>query len=254
MGTVTVIPGAASRLDVTANQRWHQDSLGIADTAESEDMFGFSLATGDFDGSGHDDLAVGVLGEDVGSVEDAGAVNLIYGAGVGLRATGNQLWHQDGTGIADAAEVADSFGSALTAGDFNASGHDDLAVGAPLESVGSIGTAGAVNVIYGSGSRLSATGNQLWSQDSAGIAEAAEFVDLLGSSLTAGDFNGSAHDDLVAGVPGEDVASVVNAGAVNVIYGAGVGLRPDDNQHWHQDSPGIAGVAERDDNLGRLPR
>ena len=40
--------------------------------------------------------------EVVGSLGSAGAVNVIYGAGVGLRATGNQLWHQNSTNVADA--------------------------------------------------------------------------------------------------------------------------------------------------------
>jgi hypothetical protein len=49
----------------------------------------------------------------VGLVGDAGAVSVLYGAGIGLRATGNQLWHQDSAGIADTAEIADQFGFSL---------------------------------------------------------------------------------------------------------------------------------------------
>jgi len=44
---------------------------------------------------------------------DAGAVNVLYGAGVGLRANGNQLWHQNSTGIADVAEFDEDFGISL---------------------------------------------------------------------------------------------------------------------------------------------
>ena len=66
------------------------------------------------------------------------------------------------------------------AGDFNGDGHDDLAVGVPFESLGVVDLAGAVNVIHGSASRLSADGNQLWHQDSPGIADAAEGGDLFG--------------------------------------------------------------------------
>ncbi|MCB0978520.1 MAG: FG-GAP repeat protein, partial [Acidimicrobiales bacterium] len=42
------------------------------------------IAHGDFDGDGVDDLAIGVPGENVGSVVDAGVVNLIYGSRSGL--------------------------------------------------------------------------------------------------------------------------------------------------------------------------
>jgi hypothetical protein len=190
------------------------------------------------------------VGEDVGSVENAGAVNVIYGAGVGLRANDNQLRHQNSTGIADAAEFSDNFGSSLAAGDLNGSGHDDLAVGVQDEGVGSVGAAGAVNVIYGSATRLATDGNQLWHQNSMGIADAAETGDRFGSSLTAGDFNGSGHDDLAVGVPFEGFGSAFFAGAANVIYGAGVGVRERDNQFWHQDRAGIADAVETGDAFG----
>jgi len=38
---------------------------------------------GDFNGDGFTDLAVGVSGEDVGSAQDAGGVNIIYGSASG---------------------------------------------------------------------------------------------------------------------------------------------------------------------------
>jgi hypothetical protein len=249
-GAVNVIYGSAGRLTADANQLWTQNSAGIADAVEEFDLFGLSLTAGDFNGSGHDDLAIGAPFEDLGALFDAGAVNVIYGAGVGLRATGNQLWHQDSTGIVDAANTTELFGFSLTAGDFNGSGHDDLAVGVTDQDVGSAFDAGAVNVIYGSAVRLTADANQLWHQDSAGIADAVEDFDRFGSSLAAGDFNGSGHDDLAIGVPREDVGSIVDAGGVNVIYGAGVGLRASGNQHWHQNSAGISDAAEADDRFG----
>jgi hypothetical protein len=48
----------------------------------------------------------------VGSVEDAGAVNVLYGAATGLSASGNQFWHQDTPSVLDAAERLDYFGVA----------------------------------------------------------------------------------------------------------------------------------------------
>ena len=84
----------------------------------------------DFNGDGFDDLAVGVPGEDIGTINSAGAVNVIYGSSGGLSCGGNQFWHQDSSGILDTAEASDQFGDALAAGDFNGDGFDDdLAVG-----------------------------------------------------------------------------------------------------------------------------
>ena len=38
------------------------------------------------------------------------------------------------------------------------------------------------------------------------------------------DFNGDGKDDLAIGVPGEDVGSTINGGAVQVLYGSSSGL------------------------------
>ncbi|HYG68334.1 MAG TPA: T9SS type A sorting domain-containing protein, partial [Anaeromyxobacteraceae bacterium] len=72
-----------------------QGGNGILDAAEELDAFGQAVAAGDFNGDGFDDLASGVPFEDMGTLEDAGAVNAIYGRSGGLAANGNQLWNQD---------------------------------------------------------------------------------------------------------------------------------------------------------------
>ena len=69
----------------------------------------------DFNGDGRDDLAIGAPGEDLpdgagGTVFSAGAVHILYGSGKGLRARGDQFWHQDRPGVKDAAEESDFFG------------------------------------------------------------------------------------------------------------------------------------------------
>ncbi len=115
----------------------------------------------DFNNDGFDDLALGVPGENVGSAANAGAVNIIYGSATGLRATGNQLWHQNITAVQGAAETGDRFGAALACGNFNLDLFDDLAIGAPGEAIGAVNDAGAVNVLFGSSGGLTATGNEL---------------------------------------------------------------------------------------------
>jgi hypothetical protein len=67
--------------------------------------------------------------------------------------------------------------------DFNGDGFADLAIGVPLEDTAGNTNDGGVSVIYGSAGGLSATGNQFWNQDSAGIFGAAESGDEFGLSL-----------------------------------------------------------------------
>lgn len=232
------------------DQLWSQDSTNIEGEIEAFDNFGGVLATGDFNGDGYDDLAVGSPLEDIDATVDAGAVNIIYGSSFsGLRSTNDQIWYQGFGSLSDAAEAGDYFGRSLTSGDFNNDGYDDLAIGVPGESVGGDSGAGATHILYGTGSGLSATNNQLWHQDSLS-GSSAEVGDNFGSSLTSGDFNNDGYADLGVGAAGEDWISTVNAGAVNVIYGATSGLSATGNQIWTQDSFQVEDQAEQDDRFG----
>lgn len=231
---------------------WHQDIDGIEGEAESHDDFGYSLAVGDFDDDGDDDLAIGVPGEDVGSSDDgAGAVNVIYGSGKGLTDDDNQYWHQGRPGIEGEPDDDERFGYALAAGDFDDDGHDDLAIGAPGEDFESHDEAGQVQVLYGKSDGLSSDDDQRWHQSIDDIEGTAEAHDEFGAALCTGDYDGDGTSDLVIGVPFEDVGSDDNAGSVNVIYGDDSdGLTDKDNQAWHQNRSGIEGKTESDDSFG----
>ena len=54
------------------NVKWYQGASGIVDNIEPQDFFSNSLAAGDFNKDGTDDLVIGVPQEDFGSTEDAG--------------------------------------------------------------------------------------------------------------------------------------------------------------------------------------
>ena len=139
---------------------------------------------------------MGVPGEDVGSVADAGAINVLYGGAGGL-AGRDQLLVQGSPGVAGRAEAGDGFGSRLAnpnsvpafspdvgGNDFDGDGVGDLAVGAVGEDLGAVLNAGAVNVLYGTaGTGLPGSGGQLFSQDSPGVEDQAEAGDGFGGAV-----------------------------------------------------------------------
>jgi len=248
VGEVHVIHGSPDGLDLGRRQVWGQNSKGLRNRAESGDQFGWSVCTGDFNGDGFTDLAIGSRSEDRGAI-DAGSVHVLYGSQTGLRATRSQLWTQASKGIADRPERGDGFGWSLAAGDFDRDGHDDLAIGAHHEDRGAP-DAGVVHVLSGSPGGLTARGAQLWSQASRGIEDAPEDGDQFGRTLAVADFNGDGFTDLAIGAPYED-RFADRVGVVHVLHGSRQGLRAKGSQLWHQDAPGIAEQAEERDQFGQ---
>jgi hypothetical protein len=237
-GAVGVLYGSASGLTSTGGRLFAQ----VGGTPEESDAFGWAVAAGDFNHDGFADLAAGAQWEDFGSVEDAGAVSVLYGSAAGLTSTGGQLFSQ----VGGAAELEDRFGAALAAGDFNHDGAADLAAGAPSESFDIPGEAGAVSVLYGSATGLSRTGGQLFSQ----VGGTPEDTDWFGGVLAAGDFNHDGAADLAASAVAEDVGSVWDAGAVSVLYGSATGLSRTGGQLLTQNSAGVPDYAEAKDGFG----
>lgn len=244
---------AASIAPTAAAQPGVAGSDEIKDESEGLDHFGRALATGDFDGDGRDDMAVGVPGEDLRDRRNVGAVSVLYGSDAGLGPERNQFFNQTTRGVDDRASANDHFGASLTVGRFNDDGYDDLAIGIRGENVDGVGGAGAVQVIYGSPAGLdpdAVSDDQLWTRATADVEGELVKGDHFGASLAAGDLNGDGWDDLAIGAPGDHQLSL--PGSVGVIYGSAEGLSatatPD--QYWDQDSPDVEDVAEAGDIFG----
>lgn len=192
----------------------HQEPIGAN---ESGDRFGSSLVTGDFNGDGIDDLAVGVPGEDVqDSGPDSGVVFVFSGSAEGL---GEAYFIDQSPHGAN--ESGDLFGLTLAAGDFNGDGFDDLAIGTMESDYEDIG-ANVGWVYIANGSHDGLVDSYSINQTPAGDNEA---EDRFGSSMAVGDFNMDGFDDLAVGSPGEDFQdSGPDAGVVFVFQGSTNGL------------------------------
>jgi len=264
-GSVTVLFGSSAGLTAAGAQLWDQNTEGVFEEAESGDLFGDKLETGDFNGDGFADLAIGAVGETLLDRADAGAVHVLYGSKAGLAATGSSRLFYQGLGIQGTAESTDLFGAALAAGDFNNDGADDLAIGSPGESV-DLPNTGAMFVLLGAvGQGLQVSGNQFFFKaiephSGTPVPPPPGFTQadaMYGAALAAGDFDADGFDDIAIGVPGQiigrppgsDTGGVDGGGQVTITYGSADGITSPGQQAFNQDD--IAdGVAETDDHFG----
>jgi hypothetical protein len=227
-------------------------TVGFAGTTNAP--IGFALAAGDFDGNGRADLAVGIPGRTVAGHPDAGAVEVHYGRVAGLSNDDVQVWTQGSSGVAGSPDGNDRFGASLVAGDFDDNDSDDLAIGAPGETIGSATAAGAVNVLFGgSGGGLSSAGNQVLFQGQSDVLGVSEAHDHFGQSLSMGDFDGNGFADLAVSVPNEACpGGATRGGLVQVFYARGPSgsSGTPTNEIWREGSGGLGGTCEANDHFG----
>ncbi|MEU6464544.1 FG-GAP and VCBS repeat-containing protein [Streptomyces sp. NPDC046976] len=134
-GSIVVQYGAKGGLSTTRKPvRISQDTAGVPGAGEKYDRFGYDLATGDVNGDGYADVAVGVMQESISGVSTTGAVDVLRGSAKGLTGTGSVSWHQNTAGVPGANEPYDMFGSQVALVDMNNDGRSELATGTDHEN------------------------------------------------------------------------------------------------------------------------
>jgi hypothetical protein len=244
-GAVYVIPGGDLPERIDLADAAARRALGIVTVhgVDDGDHLGTAIASGDFDGDGIADLAIGAgvsragggysgyaqpnpalgLGGGDGPANDrenAGEVYVLYG-----RAS----WPETIRLAAPPPDVAvyygeapgDVFGEDVRAGDVDGDGRDELAVGALLADAPERRTSGIGYVLWGSGMRRGERLDLASGQSSARATRVygERAGDLASDSLVLSDVDADGFADLLVGSPNAAPLGRAGAGDLKVIYG-----------------------------------
>ena len=189
------------------------------------DNTGFAVAAGDVNGDDIDDILISAPGGD-GPNNDRdglGEVYLIFGRPTLSATTIIDLSSpQSFDTIIYGTTYRGKFGAALTTGDVNGDGVEDIIIGSP-EADGPAGSrpdGGNLYLVWGSHA-LSPFIDLRSSQVAHTVIFGADRGDLLGSSVATTDANGDGISDILIGAPGADGAgnALPDSGDAYLIYG-----------------------------------
>ncbi|MFC7307199.1 FG-GAP-like repeat-containing protein [Streptomyces monticola] len=193
----------------------------------------------------------------VGDVTGDGADEIVTSHGFEEMQYKSQLWKGGSGGVSHTSTGTGHYTVGGVVADVNRDGHGDL-VAREVDEVSETMEydAGAVRVVYGSANGLSSRTAKI-TQSTPGVPGASEpgdgdrnYGDQFGYTISAGDVTGDGYPDIAAGVPGEDLDGVEDAGAAVLLKGGANGLTGTGAQAFNQSSPGVPGASEKDDAFG----
>jgi hypothetical protein len=208
-GLVTVLPAPGATPTGPGPYVASEDSRGIPGAAEAGDRFGAALTDGRI-------FWVGVPGKDVGAIRDAGMVHQLVAFSGPSSFRSRRYLSQNSPGVPGINEPGDHFGASLQDEALFESCGDQVAIGAPDEDIGNVKDAGAVTAYTADETTEECMGSIVYDQGPAARA-ANRFGAALGFSNTN---NEPTLSTLIVGIPGQDLDSFPDAGAVQTRSGS----------------------------------
>ncbi len=183
---------------------------------DADDWSGFSVASGDINGDGYNDVIIGANRADPAGGANAGEVYVIFGNASPI--VSKDLNSSSANIKIYGDDAGDECGRSLSSGDINGDGFDDVIIGAYKADPAGGANAGEVYVIFGSATPRrkidlnSRAANMTIYGDDAN--------DFAGRTVSSGDINGDGYDDVIIGAHKADPTGGADAGETYVIFGS----------------------------------
>jgi hypothetical protein len=159
-GAVTMLRGTPTGVATTGGRTIERDSAGMP-PLRGLGLLGESLAAGDVDGDGDDDLLAASTLERVSGIDGAGKIFVLRGAAGGITTDGVQLFSQRSPGVPGRPHVA-RFGRCVALLDRTGDGRSEAVVASDEGRVGTppgpLGDLGAITILRGTVSGLTGQG------------------------------------------------------------------------------------------------
>ncbi|MFF4257568.1 FG-GAP-like repeat-containing protein [Streptomyces sp. NPDC001663] len=157
-----------------------------------------------------------------------------------------------------ATELPAADGHQGVVGDVNGDGYGDLVLGDhedPRSDKKTGHKGGQISVWYGgpNGPDPAQTPTVI-NQDTAGVPGSGETEDRFGFSLAVGDINGDKYADVAVGAFDEDNGTAKDSGSVTILFGSATGLTGSGAKSYTQNTTGVPGSSETDDEFGTSVR
>ncbi|MEV6168080.1 FG-GAP repeat protein [Streptomyces sp. NPDC051954] len=215
-------------------------STGVVVTQPRPLNGGTTLALGDIDGDGYDEIAIGnVFGKDDDHTGTLGGQVVVIRGSRGGPINGDAPMAeltQASTGVPGTDKERDAFGGSLSIGDVNGDGYGELAIGVTFKDIGAAEDTGLVVLMNGSAEGVSRTGARTFSQNTPGVPGSSESTDYFGSEVLLSDVTKDGRADLTITAGFEDVG----VGAVWGLRGGASGITTTGAKSF---GPGTFGLA-----------